>query len=81
MRDRSACGGWVPGTVEALDGALGSVEMSEAHKPESDQQTNPARGEPIEIPVPKRGEVMDFLEKTARLRDPDRSVSQPLEDQ
>ncbi len=37
------------------------------------QQTKPAKGKPIEIPVPKEADVMAFLEKTARLPDPDRS--------
>jgi hypothetical protein len=36
------------------------------------QQTEPRKGKPIEIPVPKRGDVMAFLEKTAKLPDPDR---------
>jgi len=35
------------------------------------QQTNPKKGEPATIPVPKKGDVMDFLEKTAKLPDPD----------
>ena len=35
------------------------------------QRTRPKKGEPIEIPVPKRGDVMAFLEKTAKLPDPD----------
>jgi hypothetical protein len=30
---------------------------------------------PIEIPIPERGDVMDFLEKAAKLPDPDRSRS------
>jgi hypothetical protein len=43
------------------------------HESEPTQQTQPKKGEPIAIPVPKRGDVMDFLEKTAKLPDPDRS--------
>jgi len=43
------------------------------HDAEPTQQTKPKQGEPIEIPVPKKGDVMDFLEKTAKLADPDRS--------
>jgi hypothetical protein len=39
------------------------------------QQTQPKKGEPITIPVPKRGDVMAFLEKTAKLPDPDRSAA------
>jgi cold shock CspA family protein len=39
------------------------------------QQTRPKKGEPIEIPVPKHGDVMDFLEKTATRPDPDRYPS------
>jgi hypothetical protein len=37
------------------------------------QQTQPKKGEPIEIPVPERGDVMAFLEKTAKLPDSDRA--------
>jgi hypothetical protein len=37
------------------------------------QQTQPKKGKPIEIPVPQKGDVMSFLEKTAKLPDPDRS--------
>jgi hypothetical protein len=44
----------------------------ENHSAEPTQQTKPKKGEPITIPVPKKGEVMDFLEKTAKLPDPDR---------
>jgi hypothetical protein len=35
------------------------------------QLTKPKKGKPIEIPVPKKGDVMSFLEKTAKLPDPD----------
>lgn len=42
------------------------------------QQTQPKKGEPIEIPVPKRGDVMAFLEKTAKLPDPDRAKPEPF---
>jgi hypothetical protein len=51
-------------------------------KPPKDktQQTQPKKGKPIEIPVPKREDVMAFLEKTAKLPDPDRDAveDQPL---
>jgi hypothetical protein len=47
--------------------------MADDHEREPTQQTQPKKGEPIEIPVPKRGQVMDFLEKTAKLPDPDRA--------
>jgi hypothetical protein len=55
-----------------LSHALPSEHMTE-HEPEPTQQTQPKKGEPITIPVPKRGDVMAFLEKTAKLPDPDRS--------
>jgi hypothetical protein len=42
---------------------------------EPTQQTEPKKGKPIEIPVPKRGDVIDFLEKTATLPDPDRTAT------
>ena len=42
------------------------------HDAEPTQQTKPKKGEPVTIPVPKRGDVMDFLEKTAKLPDEDR---------
>jgi hypothetical protein len=48
---------------------------AEDHSAEPTQQTRPKKGEPVEIPVPKRKDVMDFLEKTATLPDPDRSSS------
>ena len=48
-------------------------EADDKHELEPTQQTQPKKGEPIEIPVPKKGDVMDFLEKTAKLPDPDRS--------
>lgn len=44
------------------------------------QLTQPKKGDPIEIPVPKKSDVMAFLEKTAKLPDPDRSdASGPAE--
>jgi hypothetical protein len=43
------------------------------NEPQPTQQTKPKKGRPIEIPVPKKGDVMDFLEKAARTPDPDRS--------
>ena len=39
---------------------------------EPTQRTRPKKGEPITIPVPKKGDVMDFLEKVAKTPDPDR---------
>jgi hypothetical protein len=50
------------------------------HKPEPTQQTQPKKGKPIEVPVPKRGDVMDFLEKTAKLPDPDRPAPKTAQD-
>jgi len=44
---------------------------------EPTQQTKPKKGEPIEIPVPKKGDVMDFLEKTAKPPDPGRPKPKP----
>jgi hypothetical protein len=41
------------------------------HDAEPTQQTQPKKGKPITIPVPKKGDVMDLLEKTAKLPDPD----------
>ena len=46
--------------------------MSGDHEPETTQQTKPKKGEPATIPVPKKGDVMDFLEKTAKLPDADK---------
>jgi hypothetical protein len=51
----------------------GTLLAMEDHEREPTQPTQPKKGEPIEIPVPKRKDVMDFLEKTAKLPDPDRS--------
>jgi len=47
--------------------------IEDDHADETTQQTRPKKGGPIEIPVPKKSDVMDFLEKTAKLPDPDRS--------
>ena len=40
--------------------------------PEPTQQTRPKKGEPVTIPVPKKADVLDFLEKVAKTPDPDR---------
>ena len=40
---------------------------------EPTQQTKPAKGKPIAIPVPEKADVMAFLEKTAKTPDPERS--------
>jgi hypothetical protein len=42
------------------------------HDSEPTQRTRPKKGEPVTIPVPKKGDVMDFLEKVAKTPDPDR---------
>ena len=42
------------------------------HDAEPTQQTQPKKGKPVEIPVPKKGDVMSFLEKTAKTPDPAR---------
>jgi hypothetical protein len=47
--------------------------MAENKATEPTQHSRPKKGEPVEIPIPKRGDVMDFLEKTAKLPDPDRA--------
>lgn len=49
--------------------------MADDHEPEptpKTQLTQPEEGEPIEIPVPKKGDVIDFLKKVAKTPDPDR---------
>jgi hypothetical protein len=48
------------------------AEKNPQREPKGTQETKPAKGEPIEIPVPKRGDVMDFLEKVAKTPDPGR---------
>jgi hypothetical protein len=47
--------------------------MADDHGAEPTQQTKPKKGEPVEIPIPKKGDVMSFLEKVAKTPDPDRS--------
>jgi hypothetical protein len=47
--------------------------MPDDHGAEPTQPTKPKKGKPVEIPVPKRGNVMDFLEKAAKLPDPERA--------
>jgi hypothetical protein len=49
--------------------------MTDRHDAQPTQPTQPKKGEPIEIPVPKKGDVMRFLEKTANVPDPDRERS------
>jgi hypothetical protein len=39
-------------------------------KPEPTQRSRPKEGKPIEIPVPKRGEVDSLLERAMKPRDP-----------
>jgi hypothetical protein len=52
--------------------------MNNQHDVEPTQQTQPKKGEPITIPVPKKGDVFDFLEKVARTPDPEaRNASEP----
>lgn len=46
--------------------------MADDHDSEPTQQTQPKKGEPITIPIPEKADVMTFLEKTARLPDPER---------
>ena len=47
---------------------------------EGAQQTKPKKGEPVTIPVPKKRDVLGFLEKVARTPDPDRSdAERPVE--
>lgn len=53
--------------------------MAGDHEHEPTQQTKPKKGKPITIPVPKKGDVMAFLEKTAKLPDPDRSDADSAE--
>jgi hypothetical protein len=43
------------------------------HGPEPTQQTKPAKGKPVTIPVPKKRDVLDFLQKVATTPDPERS--------
>jgi hypothetical protein len=45
--------------------------MTDDHDAEPTQQTKPKKGEPITIPVPKKHDVMDFLEKAANTPDPE----------
>lgn len=52
--------------------SLPSDSMGDDTDREPTQRTKPQKGEPIEIPVPKKGDVMRFLEKAANLPDPER---------
>lgn len=47
--------------------------MPDKHDPEPTQQTRPKKGDPVEIPVPKKRDVLSFLEKVATTPDPERS--------
>ena len=55
--------------------------MSEERKPT--QKTRPKKGEPIDIPVPSKSQIMDDFERIARDRsdDEDESGSGGLQDQ
>jgi hypothetical protein len=57
----------IPATLGAMD--------SNAREPT--QQTQPKQGEPIEIPVPKKRDVLDFLEKVAHTPDPEKGSKTP----
>ncbi len=37
------------------------------------QQTKPAKGKPVAIPIPKKVDVLNFLEKVAKTPDPEDS--------
>lgn len=61
--------------------ALVSLLMAEHDDSEPTQKTRPKKGKPVEIPVPKKGDVMSFLEKAAKTPDPERPVrAEPVED-
>jgi hypothetical protein len=42
---------------------------------EPTQKTQPKKGKPVEIPVPKKADVMSFLEKAAKTPDPESRAS------
>jgi hypothetical protein len=42
------------------------AENDPQREPTPTQQTKPAKGEPATIPVPKKGDVLAFLEKVAK---------------
>lgn len=46
--------------------------MTDDHEPEPTQPTRPKTGKPLEIPVPKKRDVLDFLERVAKTPDRDR---------
>ena len=52
--------------------SLRSCQMPEGHDAEATQPTKPAKGEPIEVPVPKKGDVLGFLERIAKTPDLER---------
>ena len=47
------------------------------HDAEPTQQTRPKKGEPATIPVPRKADVIGFLEKVARTPDPDQRGGAP----
>jgi hypothetical protein len=47
-------------------------EVMEGSNQEPTQQTKPAKGKTVTIPVPERAYLMAFLEKTAKMPHPDR---------
>jgi hypothetical protein len=49
------------------------MRMPEDHGSQPTQRTQPKKGKPVEIPVPKKRDVLSFLEKVAKTPDPDRS--------
>ena len=52
--------------------ALRSLEMADQPAAEPTQQTKPVTGEGIAIPIPKKADVIGFLEKIAGTSDPDK---------
>jgi hypothetical protein len=53
------------------------TDDDQEQEPTPTQQTKPAKGEPIEIPVPKRDEIEDLLSRAAKPVPQD----EPLKDQ
>jgi hypothetical protein len=57
---------------------LTSFSMVNDHEPEPTQAIPTTDGEPLIVPVPKRDDVMAFLEKTARPMEPHARVADAL---
>jgi hypothetical protein len=69
---RRSAGGNVRATEDTAAHGATLLWVADDQEPQPMQKTRPKKGEPIEIPVPKKRDVMELLEKAAKTSGPDR---------